>query len=368
MTDAGPSQHFGRFALAFVRRMLEIDDASVLEHEDGFSWWAGDVAIRFRWRAPVVGEGLPLWRLTVELDAAERVEIESASDRAALTLLCTMLNQCSIVVEDGVLRLRALVYATPEGDSSALAQLVYRAAFMARVATQVLPPSLKLLGGRRFMGFGGPRLVRAARRMAGRRRQATSQLDAFMDAAAVDGAEASPLDRRPDLGAAMLALREAGCDKVAGPPEDEGLDDVQSFNVVIETEQVTSLLELRLDERNPSVGNGLLMVLRVRFPEGHAHGDSFSLAQELSAAEWRASKPLMVQGSWTANAVGADVAYSVFYPNMLHHPALGRTVALDGLRRVRWVFDHYGYEERFSRAGPYVMRLLSEANRSRMEA
>ena len=166
----------------------------------------------------------------------------------------------------------------------------------------------------------------------------------------------------------MVALSQAGCDKVAGPPEDEGLDNVQGFNVVIETKHATSLLELRLNEANPNVGQGLLAVLRVRLPTGHLHGGAHRLARELNAAEWRASKPLHVQGVWSANATGADVAHSAFYPNVLHHPALGREVALDGLRRVRWVFDHFGYDEPFSREGSYVNLLLGRSEAAGMEA
>ena len=368
MADHVSEQHFGQRALHLIHKMLELDEVYTLPHEDGFSWWPGEVPVRFRWRAPVRGEGLPVWRLSVEIEAADRLEMVSDLDRAQLALMNVVLNQCAILVEDGVLKLRALVYATPEGDASWLAQLIYRAAFMARAVKEVVPASLKMFSGRTLLGFGGPRLIRRAHPMAGLRREPTTQLDAFLDAAVQVGAAPSPLERRPDLGAAMIALRQAGCDKVAGPPEHEGLHDVQSFNAVIETRHATALLELRLNEASPNVGRGLLMVLRVRFPQGHSHGDSHSLARELNTAEWSASKALHIQGAWTAIAEGADVAYSAFFPNMLHHPALGREVALDGLRRVRWVFDHFGYTEPFSRDGPHVRQLLGTPGPAGMEA
>lgn len=367
MSDQAPPMHVGQRALQWIHQILELDDAHTLEHDDGFSWWPGEVPVRFRWRAPVAGHGLPVWRLSAEVEAVRGVDPTSRRLDAYLMMTSTLLNQFAMVVDDGILKLRAVVYALPEGDTSALGQLMYRAAFMARVAEQIMPNALTLLG-EKPVAVGGPELIRSTHPVAGRRREPATQLDALLDAALQLGGSPSPLDRRPDLGAAMVALRQAGCVKVAGPPEREGLDDVRFFNVVVETKFATSLLELRLDVANPNVGRGLLAVLRVRFPKDHLHGDAHRLARELNDAEWRTTRPLHVQGTWSANASGADVAHSAFYPNVMHHPALGREVALDGLRRVRWVFDHFGYDEPFTREGPYTNLLLGRPEAVGMEA
>ena len=368
MSDPSRSENFGQRALRSIHQMLQLDDAHTLWDHDGFSWWPGDVPVRFRWRAPAAEDVLPVWRLSVEAEVVRGIDSSPKQTDAYLLMMSTLLNQFATVVEDGTLKLRALVYALPDGDSSVLGQLIYRAAFMVRVAEQTLPGTLKLLGGGKPFGIGGPKPIRSTHPVAGRRREAATQLAAFVDAALQMGGSPSRLDRRPDLGAAMVALRQAGCDKVAGPREDEGLDDVRSFNVVLETKHATSLLDIRLDEADPNVGQGLLAVLRVRFREGHVHGDAHRLARTLNDAEWRAPNPLHVQGVWSAHAAGADVAHSAFYPNVLHHPALGREVALDGLRRVRWAFDHFGYEEPFSREGPYVDLLLGRPEAAGMVA
>jgi hypothetical protein len=368
MSDQPPSVHFGHRALQWIHQIFELDDAHTLAHDDGFSWWPGEVPVRFRWRAPVAGEGLPLWRLSAEIEAVRGVDPTSRIVVGYLMMTSTLWNQFSMVVEDGTLKLRALVYALPEGDTSVLGQLTYRAAFMARVAEQIMPNALTLLGGGKAIAVGGPELIRSAHPVAGRRCEPATQLEVLLEEALRLGGSPSPLDRRPDLGAAMVALRQAGCDKVAGPHEHKGLDDVRFFNVVVETKLATSLLELRLDEANPNVGRGLLAVLRVRFPKDHLHGDAHRLARELNDAEWRTTRPLHVQGTWSANATGADVAHSAFYPNLMHHPALGREVALDGLRRVRWVFDHFGYDEPFTREGPYTNLLSGRPEAAGMEA
>jgi hypothetical protein len=366
MSDRARAVHFGEKALQLVHQMLQLDDAHTLRHDDGFSWWPGEVPVRFRWRAPIAVEGLPVWRLSVE--AVRGLDADSKRIDAYLFMTSTLLNQFATVVENGILKFRALVYALPEGDASAIGQLIYRAAFMARVVQQTVPGTLKLLGGGSVFGFGGPKLIRSAHPVVGRRCRPATQLDSFYDAALQLGSSPSPLDRRPDLGAAMRALRQTGCDKVAGPLEHDRLADDPSFNVVLETKHATSLLELRLNEANPHVGQGLLAVLRVRLPRGHRHGNAHHVARELNDAEWRATVPLHVQGAWSANALGADVAHSSFYPNALHHPALGREVALDGFRRVRWAFDHFGYTEPFTRNGPYTSRLLGRSQTAGMVA
>ncbi len=368
MSEQAPAEHFGERALQVMHEMLQLDDAYTLAHDDGFSWWPSEVPVRFRWRAPIAVDGLPVWRLSAEVEVVRGVDPTSQQLDAYLLMTSTVLNQFATVVEDGTLKLRALVYALPEGDASVLVQLIYRAAFMVRVAEQMVPGTLKLLGGGKLFGIGGPKLIRSTHPVAGRRREAATQLVAFFDAALRLGGTPSPLDRRPDLGAAMVALGQAGCDKVAGPSVAEGVDDVQGFNVVLETQHATSLFELRLDEANPNVGRGLLAVLRVRFPKGHLHGDAHRLARELNDAEWSATTPLHVQGAWSANAAGADVAHSAFYPNVVHHPALGREIALDGVRRVRWVFDRFGYREPFMREGPYANLLMGRPEAAGLEA
>ncbi len=368
MTDPTPDLHHGKRALHLLHHMAELDDPHTLWHDDGFTWWSGEVPVRFRWRAPGADDPLPVWRITAEVDVARGLDQDTPQADAFLILLSTRFNQFSSVVEGGTLTFRALVPTWPGGGAAALAQLIYRAGFMVRTAERVVPAVVGAPASRTVFGLGGCKLLRSVHPEAGRRSESATQLDGFVEAAVHHGAEAAELGRRPDLGAAMTALRLAGCDKVAGPDERKGLVDVASFNVVLETRHATSLLELQRDVPNPDVGLGLLVVLRVRFPSGHLHGSPQHLARELNRAEWTTGAPLQLLGSWTTVAAGSDVAYSAFYPNLEHHLALAREATLDGLRRVRWVFDHFGYTEPFSRAGPYTDLLLGRAGAARAEA
>ena len=350
--------HYGAQTLAGIHRMLELDEAFTLRHDDGFSWWPHHVPVRFRWRAPGQDDPLGAWRLSAEVDAVHGIDLTDGRLPLLMLPAARILNQFSSVIEEGALRFRTLVVLLPEGAPNAVAQLLYRAAFMVAMAERLSPRLAAALAK-------GPRPASSDHPTAGPRPTPAPQLSDVLDEVLHAGAAPTPEERRPDLGAAMVALRQSGCGMVAGPRD---LNAVDAFNVVIETRHSTSLLELRLNERNPNVGYGLLAVLRLRFPPGHLHGDGASLVRELAAAEWATPAPLHVHGSWTAGVDGADVAYSAFHPNVLHHGDLGREVALDGLRRVRWAFDRLGYTEPFSTDGPYVHRLLGRPEAAGVEA
>lgn len=375
--------HVGADALDALHRMIDLDEAFTLRHDDGFSWWPDRVPVRFRWRAPRPGDALPVWRLSAEVEVIRGVDPSDARLRALMLPMTRMLNQFSSIVEGDVLRFRTLIPLLPAGTlqpaeslppagtlqpaatQDALPHLLYRAASMVATAERLAPALADALGTECHAEQEDLRPAHSHHPTDGRRPVPATQLHRVLDIATQVGTVPSPEEFRPDLGAAMRALRQAGCGMIAGPRDG---DDVDAFNVVLETRHATALLELRLNEPNPNVGHGLLAVLRLRFPAGHLHGDGATLAHELTAAEWMASAPLHVCGAWTAGVAGGDVAYSAFHPNLLHRPALGREVALDGLRRVRWAFDQLGYGEPFSQHGPYADGLLGKPAAAGAEA
>ncbi len=363
--------HVGADALDALHRTIDLDEAFTLRHDDGFSWWPDRVPVRFRWRAPRPGDALPVWRLSAEVEAMRGVDPSSARLRALMLPMTRVLNQFSTIVEGDVLKFRTLIALAPAGTlhpeatQDALAPLLYRAACMVTTAERLAPALAEALATVCRAGREELRPASSDHPTAGARSTPATLFASVLDIATHVGTGPSPEACRPDLGAAMLALRQAGCGMIAGSRDG---NDVDGFNVVLETRHATALLELRLDEPNPNVGHGLLAVLRLRFPAGHLHGDGTTLAHALAAAEWVASAPLHVCGAWTAGVAGGDVAYSAFHPNLLHRPALGREVALDGLRRVRWAFDHLGYSEPFSQHGPYANVLLGRPAAAGAEA
>jgi hypothetical protein len=356
--------HIGHSTLTRVRTSLGLDDAFTLERDDGFVWWESDVPVRFRWRAPE-DDAFPVWRYSAEVDAVEGVDPASPTVATYLMMASALLNHFTMVVEDGILKFRALVVVPAYANERALPALVHRAGFMMRVAQELVPSVAGSLGRRGFLGFGRAKLLRSFHPTAGRRRTPARQLSRMFDSALLAAQTPVPPDLRPNLLRAMAALLAAGCHQLA-----ESITDGQltGFNAVIETKRATSLLEMRVDEASPNVGPGLLLVIRVRFPAGHEHGDGHHLARTLNAAEWRATTPLQLLGNWTAHTVGSHVAYSAFFPNALHHPELARDVALDALRRIRWVFSYFGYHEPFTDDGPHARALYLGNEPGGMEA
>jgi hypothetical protein len=351
----------GADALEALHRMARMDEACTLRHDDGFSWWPDRIPVRFRWRAPRLGDAHPVWRLSAEVDALRGVDPSGVRLRAVMLPMTKVLNQFSTILEGDALRFRALlplppeVSLQPETTNATLRHLLYRAACTVTAAERVGPALARALGTESRSGQQDLRPACSDHPTTGPRPAPATLLHSVLELATFVGRGPPLEESRPDLDAAMAALRQAGCGMIAGPRDGE---EVEAFNVVLETRHATSLLELRLDEPNPNVGHGLLTVLHLRFPEGHLHADGAMLAQELAAAEWAASTPLHVCGAWTSGVAGGDVAYSSFHPNLLHRPELGCEVALDGLRRVRWAFDHLGYTEPFSHDGPYANVLL----------
>jgi hypothetical protein len=50
--------HPGWDALRFVHRLLMIDEPWTEWHDDGFTWWAHDLAQRYRWEGPSDVDGM----------------------------------------------------------------------------------------------------------------------------------------------------------------------------------------------------------------------------------------------------------------------------------------------------------------------
>ena len=105
--DVDSAAGFGERAVESIHRMVGLDDAFTVVHGDGFSWWQGEVPVRFRWRAPLVGAGVPVWRLSAEVEVVRGVDPDSAQVEAFLLLMGGMFNQFVTVVEDGVVKFGA---------------------------------------------------------------------------------------------------------------------------------------------------------------------------------------------------------------------------------------------------------------------
>jgi hypothetical protein len=73
--------HPGWDALSFLHRLLMIDEPWTEWHDDGFTWWAHELAQRYRWVGPINIDDLPTWFLSVETDF-----LRGATDRPRIRM------------------------------------------------------------------------------------------------------------------------------------------------------------------------------------------------------------------------------------------------------------------------------------------
>jgi len=347
--------------LSQLRQHLGLDTEYTVDHDDGFTWWPNGTPIRFRWAGPrAEAVAIPTSRISFEIDAIEGIDVSEEQEAAALSFLTKTFNLFSSAVEDGTLRFRGTAHLLEGGTMAPVARLFNQAFFASHLIATKTSDIMPLLApkNRGLFRRGGAQLVTREHPANGVRRNASdipaSSVQSLLDAGAVTTA----IDRTPDVPSAARAIQALGIGLVASNVTNDEHAGATSFNVVIETRDATSLLEIQLDQTHPSLGLGMLAVLRIRFPEGHLHGSSEHLAATWNRLEWEQGEPIDLVGAWTPSAAGADVAYSAFYPNAAHNRDLARTVALEGVRRVQWVFQHHGYDTPFTPTGPYGRALL----------
>ena len=107
--------HPGWDAIRFVHRLLMIDEPWTQWHDDGFTWWAHELAQRYRWEGPIDIDDLPTWFLSVETDF-----LCGVTDRSQALAFVNRWNASlefgvgALVVENDRVRLRSRTYAMPE--------------------------------------------------------------------------------------------------------------------------------------------------------------------------------------------------------------------------------------------------------------
>lgn len=99
----------------------------------------------------------------------------------------------------------------------------------------------------------------------------------------------------------------------------------------------TILVELKTRERHPTLGAGLLAVIKIRVPL-IADRSPLDIASELNWREANGEFTRANFGAWCAAEVGgyAILAHSRFVPNLLFRPMLARDVAFSMVNRARW--------------------------------
>ena len=325
--------HPGWDALRFVHRLLMIDEPWTEWHDDGFTWWAHELAQRYRWEGPIDVDGMPTWFLSVKTDF-----LRGSTDRARALELVNHWNASlefgvgALLVEDDRIRLRSRTYAMPESAEDRARLLSSWGIIANAVASQLgrihgsSPDELVTLG------FDPSWSVDASEHPDAGRRDAPDEMLGII------GAMYLPEGRQParetvNLGMdeAVHSLMGAGAQAVGG-----------EFNRALLAQWRASYgrLTWHLDRAHeqPTLGYGVRSRLVVDL-DGERYPMSRELAQKLNELERNAAQPLVVGGAW-ATTEGEEpraLAYTVFFPNAGLRGQLAHMIAANTWFRGKWL-------------------------------
>lgn len=330
MTDA-----IGMQMIEQIHDFLKIDSEWTEWHDDGFTWWAHDLAQRFRFEGPRDVEGIPTYWLTFETEVARDLprcskEIRAlvAADNGANRLFETAL------VEDRLV-FRGRTYALPETAASRV-RLIANQAIVANVFAS------KRVGS----------YVSALRRLAG----PASQIEPAFSSHPANGSRLerdemlSVVDQvhlpeglvpvapaqAPDLG--QVAKLVSHADVVATLSADE-----QQLTVEFPNDAQKLVLRLSYRDRHPVMGNGLSVSLVLPLVAGFNSDLAGSLADALNNVEWKAPTTIVTSGAWVAAGTGAEddplrLEHKVFYPNLNLKARAADNVLTDAFHRSRLIY------------------------------
>ena len=325
--------HTGWDAIRFVHRLLMIDEPWTEWHDDGFTWWAHDLAQRYRWEGPIVIDDLTTWFLSVETDF-----LRGATDRRRALEFVHRWNASlgfgvgAVVVENDRIRLRSRTYAMPESAEDRARLLSSWGIIANAIASQLARVHGWSPDGSVALGFDPSWSVDASGHPAAGRRPTPDEM------LTVVGAMYLPEGRQParetvhlGMDAAVHALMGVGAEAVGG-----------EFNgaLLAQWRAPYGGLTWRLERayQHPDLGYGVRSQLLVSL-DGERSAPSHELAQALNEREGTEAQPLIGGGAWvvTEDEGSRALAYVAFFPNAGLRSRLVPIIAGNAWFRAKWL-------------------------------
>ena len=318
-------EHLGWHMIRAIHRYLQIDDKWTQWHDDGFTWWAFQLAQRFRFEGPHEVESTPTWWISFETDFLRNVQ-----DEAQAMLFASEQNRTInlFTAHAGANRLsyRARVYALPDTADHRLRTLADRAILANAIAHLQATALLETETGFKADIDVSHHPDRNAR----------TEPDDMLNVYSLfqqKGNEPLSDERRPDLDHIVRTLDMLGIPVQGGNA---------AAGVLATLLQLEGRLAFRIDlpVSNPHVGNGMLALLTFDPPDELTYAEATMLASSLNDAEWTTHHPLESLGAWTVdfrNDPHLRLTHATFYPNATLVSTLSPTVALAELSRAVWL-------------------------------
>ena len=303
--------HPGRDGIAFLHRLLMIDEEWTQWHDDGFTWWGHTFAQRYRWVGPIDVDGIPTWFFSIDTDF-----VRHATDGDAASAFVNAVNADlafgagAAVIEGDRIRFRARTYATEESVEDRMRFLTGWGIIVAATTHAVASEAsndrafLERLGWQPTWAFDT-----SAHPTSGERLDPDDMLSVVAHVFA-------PLGRSPALTHVVGGLDWIG----------EGLSDI-GFDVdggddegvlIAEGSVDGDLVRLHMDAaaEHPILGYGFRVRLDVT-PHARAVEAArwLDIAQQLNRREDEDAVPLIGGGAWSANPDRGTLTFTSFQPN-----------------------------------------------------
>lgn len=278
----------------------------------GFDWRPGDFRVRVRASKPQGGVGAERsLKLSVRTDLLKGVEVSGTEMLTTLSAMNgTAPSYAFICHEGGEVVLQSTAYLHGR-DTDWLPLFFAGQAILQPIAAQSqshADAAGQLLGGSPDRSRSGA---------------ADAILDVARDVYAPGGAGPSRWDGTGEFEA--IAAAHGRSDTAFGFGGPDGLTLETAFG------DETALLQLTAGQRHPSLGAGLLSLLRLPVAIGE---DGAERANALNAAEADSWTGVPLLGAWSITDGG--LVHGAFVPNALYRRGIAETMSLWALARARW--------------------------------
>ena len=321
---ASPRRDVGRDALDHVFTNIGIDPEWSLRDPRAFTWWGSRFATRV-WAEPEVDDdGFLITRLRAETDLVRGARTDAASDLylAAIGRFASLSGVVRDAADPGTLRLHTSVFVHAETLEQYLRIFEPAVILQSELAHRTAAVVAEGVGGEPAesphpaSGFrGSPDEILALPQVILRR----------------DG-ESSVW-----AGSEMASLVEF----FQRPPCLMASGDEEALTAEFPFLGESSLLTLATEVPNPTLGRGLLALLRI--PSGGSEEERAGLAVRLNAREKMQYTRTHFAGSWCGDDRGAT--YVSFLPNLVYAPGLLTNLAAGLVVRARWVAEKVFHDD-----------------------
>lgn len=333
-TPSNPNR-VGQFMVSVVHDQLKIDEEWTEWHDDGFTWWAYELAQTVRYEGPHDVDGIPTYWLSYEVELLHGVPADHTYVKALIAMQNRAFNLYTAAVAEGRLVFRGRTYALPEtarhravvlADRAMVANIIAhrQAAYIEQVLTKAIPDR------------AGLKVASSAHPVHGVRSEPDDMLNLIEGVHRIQGATpASPLNA-PDLTSISNQLQMFGLATQVS-------NDKSRLVAAGDVADVPFTISVDIMAKHPQLGFGMLLILRVPYAGLLTNEAAPQAVEHLNEAEFTSIRPLISLGTWTLDSQGSEseptIAYASFNSVVTLDPTAALVGATDALQRVRWLVD-----------------------------